>query len=59
ALGASGYWPSLTEWLFSIGFTAGTMVVFTMLAEWLPGVIGDRTKVAAAERVQLKAAADD
>lgn len=58
AMGASGYWPSVTEWLFSIGFTAGTMVVFTMLAEWLPGVIGDRAKTSSERRV-LRAAADD
>lgn len=44
AMNASGYWPSITEWLFSIGWTAGTLVVFTFLAEKLPGVLGDRVK---------------
>jgi Ni/Fe-hydrogenase subunit HybB-like protein len=44
ALGASGYWPSIAEWVSSIGWTAGTLVVFTFLAEKLPGVIGDRVK---------------
>ncbi|HWI62807.1 MAG TPA: hypothetical protein VNT75_13255 [Symbiobacteriaceae bacterium] len=58
ALGASGYWPSITEWLFSIGFTAGTIVIFGFLAEKLPGIIGDRVRELKTHKT-LKAAADD
>lgn len=42
ALGASGYFPSATELLFTIGATAGTFVIFTWLAETLPGILGPR-----------------
>ncbi|HYF96386.1 MAG TPA: hypothetical protein VD969_29615 [Symbiobacteriaceae bacterium] len=60
AMGAAGYWPSLLEWLFSIGFTAGTLVIFTIMAEKLPGVIGDRvqTLVKPVAKPVRKAAAD-
>jgi Ni/Fe-hydrogenase subunit HybB-like protein len=34
------YFPSWTEWLFSIGFTAGTLVAWAWLAERLPGILG-------------------
>jgi Ni/Fe-hydrogenase subunit HybB-like protein len=34
------YWPSIWEWVFSIGATAGTFVIFTWFAETLPGVLG-------------------
>ncbi|HLN65428.1 MAG TPA: NrfD/PsrC family molybdoenzyme membrane anchor subunit [Symbiobacteriaceae bacterium] len=40
ALKANGYFPSWGEWLVTIGYTAGTLVVFTWLAEKLPGVLG-------------------
>jgi Ni/Fe-hydrogenase subunit HybB-like protein len=36
----SHYSPSVYEWLFSIGATAGTLVIFTWFAETLPGVLG-------------------
>lgn len=35
----SNYLPSLAEWAFTIGATAGTLVLFTILCEMLPGVI--------------------
>ena len=40
ALKAHGYFPSVGEWLVTIGYTAGTLVAFTWLAEKLPGVLG-------------------
>lgn len=36
----ANYFPSWTEWLFSIGWTAGTMVAFTWFVEGLPGILG-------------------
>jgi len=36
----SQYFPSLTEVLFTVGATAGTLVVYTFLVELLPGIIG-------------------
>jgi Ni/Fe-hydrogenase subunit HybB-like protein len=35
----ANYFPSWTEWLFSIGFTAGTLVAWTWFAEGLPGIL--------------------
>jgi Ni/Fe-hydrogenase subunit HybB-like protein len=40
ALKAQGYFPSLGEWVVTLGYTAGTLVVFTWLAERLPGILG-------------------
>jgi Ni/Fe-hydrogenase subunit HybB-like protein len=39
----SHYRPSITEWLFSVGATAGTLVIFTWFAETLPGILGKGT----------------
>lgn len=39
ALGSS-YVPSLTEALFTIGATAGTMVIYTWFVETLPAILG-------------------
>ena len=39
------YFPSWTEWLFSIGFTAGTLLAWTWFAETLPGILGRDAKL--------------
>jgi Ni/Fe-hydrogenase subunit HybB-like protein len=57
ALNASGYFPSFTEWLFTIGATAGTLVVWTWLIETLPGTLGPRVTVPS--EMDLAKAADD
>lgn len=36
----STYFPSLTEILFTVGWTAGTILAFTYFAEKLPGILG-------------------
>lgn len=35
----SSYFPSLAEWIFSIGFTAGTILGFMWLVETLPAML--------------------
>ncbi len=39
AMGAN-YFPSLMEWIFTIGMTAGTLFFFAWFAEKLPGILG-------------------
>ncbi|HEY3366059.1 MAG TPA: NrfD/PsrC family molybdoenzyme membrane anchor subunit [Symbiobacteriaceae bacterium] len=52
------YTPTWMEWLFTIGFTAGTIVAFTVMVELLPGILGERA-VHSVHSEALKAAADD
>ncbi|MGE5674352.1 MAG: NrfD/PsrC family molybdoenzyme membrane anchor subunit [Mycobacterium leprae] len=53
----SSYVPSFTEFLFSVGWTAGIVGLFTLFAEFLPGMLGE--KPVYEESVGHVVAADD
>lgn len=54
------YTPTWMEWLFTIGFTAGTVVAFTAFVELLPGILGEKPVYAPERRAgEARAAADD
>ncbi|HYG60686.1 MAG TPA: NrfD/PsrC family molybdoenzyme membrane anchor subunit [Symbiobacteriaceae bacterium] len=54
----STYFPSLSEILFTVGATAGTLVIYTIFVEKLPGTLGIEAKAEQPKKKPLAQVAD-